>query len=324
MMKITNLHLDETNRFIHDSVYKTSATKEFLSLVKNKQSDLFKGVSIKESLYLQKQAALIVYIHRRSRALMASIVEVLDGDDKDYAGMYRSIIDTVSVEVNRSLNLTSEQFNASRSRLVKMVSCTPNQGFSSVPKLRQTTSCDQYRLCPWCRYRKARQIFDAFLPYLTTSHQICVTHFDTLCDPENLSVLCEKKSYSKITKAINAGRDWICDYMITLPTHVRGGDGVYRLMLRTSLIAIVPAGQPLCAPEALAPKNLDDASIVSDGVVLRFPGSSDGLTDAFKRVVGYPKWMLFPTLTDKRLFDILTVLALGDRFRAEPHGFSAQ
>lgn len=318
-MKVTGLHLDGTNRPIHDAVYKPAGTREFKTRVDTPDCDLFRDVSMRSNTYLKKHAALIVFIHQRSRALMASIVEVLS-DDSGYGDIYRKLIDTVDVNVTSVPRLNNDLLSSCRKRLMDMVSCAPNQGFSSTSNL--AFSCDQYRLCPWCRYKKVRQIFDAFVPYLDPEHEVCVTHFMSPCDPTLLSINSSRTAYAKITKAIGAGRDWVCDYLITLPTHVRSLDGEYRLVWRTSLIAIVPEGQPLKAPEALAPKKIDGATMMSDGVVYRYPATTDGLRDAFKPIMGYPKWMLTSKLTDRLLADFLTVLCVGDQYRAEPHGFS--
>lgn len=317
-MKVTSLQLDGTNRPIHDAVYKPAGTREFETLVDAPGSDLFRQVDMGGGSYLKKHAALIVFIHQRSRALMASIVEVMDGDS-GYGNLYRKLIDTVSVNVTSSPELSDEQFSSCRRKLVNTVSCAPNQGFASFPKL--TLSCDQYRLCPWCRYKKARQIFDAFVPYLNSESEVCVTHFMSPCDPEALSINSSKAAYGKIMKAIGAERDWICDYPITLPAKVRSLDGEYRLVWRTSLIAIVPKGQPLAVPEALAPKKIDGATMISNGVVYRYSATTDGLRDAFIPIMRYPQWMLGSSLTDWLLADMLTVLCVGDQYRSEPHGF---
>ena len=317
-MKVNNLHLDGANRPIHDAVYKPAGTREFKALVNMQGCDLFRNVSVRGNPHIEQHAALIVFIHQRSRALMASIVELMD-DDPGYGNLYRELIDTVNIKVTSSPELSDELFSSRRKKLVSMVSCAPNQGFASFPKLE--LSCDQYRLCPWCRYKKARQIFEAFVPYLDPEHEVCVTHFMSPCDPMALSINSSNAASGKITKAIGAGRDWVCDYLITLPAKVRSLDGGYRLVWRTSLIAIVPKGQPLEVPEALAPKKIDGATMISNGVVYRYSATADGLRDAFIPIMRYPRWMLGSSLTDWLLADILTVLCVGDQYRAEPHGF---
>ena len=116
-MKVTNIILKEANRYIHDSVYKPSATQELRSLLGDPRNDLFKSVTIKNNPHLRERAAKIVYIGERSRALMASVVKVLDGDDERYADTYRQIIKTVDVNVNRYSELTREQRMECRSSI---------------------------------------------------------------------------------------------------------------------------------------------------------------------------------------------------------------
>ncbi len=317
-MKVLNINLDGTNRPIHDAVYWSAGTPEFKALVNTPGCDLFKYVSIRSNPHMKQRAALIVFIHQRSRALMASMVEVLS-DNHGYGNKYRELIDTVDVRVTSIPELNNDLLSSCRKRLMDMVSCAPNQGFASIPKLK--LSCDQYRLCPWCRYKRARHIFDAFVPYLDPEHEVCVTHFMSPCDLTRLSINSSNAAYDKITKEIGARRDWVCDYLIPLPAKVRSSDGEYRLVWRTSLIAIVPKGQPLAAPEALAPKKIDGATMISNGVVYRYSATTDGLRDAFIPIMRYPRWMLGSSLTDWLLADMLTVLCVGDQYRSEPHGF---
>jgi len=143
------------------------------------------------------------------------------------------------------------------------------------------------------------------------------------CKPETLDLNSSEEAYKKVAHSICDQRDWIGDYLITLPHQVfpsvlkDGETDAYRLTWRTSLIAVAKRLKP---PENLSPKVIPGATFMSDGVVYRYPAHTRGLRDAFSLVMGYPKWMMSTKLTNELLADILTVLLAGDRNRAVPHG----
>jgi hypothetical protein len=327
IMKVTGLILKDNNRYIHDSVYKPATTGECASLLTDDDSWPYKYVTMGlGNRYIAQGAARIAFIHYRTRAMLAAVINLLS-DEPPYDNRQVKFLRDIEVTARRPGNLT----NALRGRclylLFHMFACTPNQGFGNNLNVRDITkSCDQYRLCPWCRYKKAHQLFNSILPLLAEDREVCVTHFMSPCKSVDIDLNSSEEAYEKVTRSIRDQRDWIGDYLITLPYHAfptaskDGEPDLYRLVWRTSLIAVAKRDAWLKPPENLSPKKIDGATFLSDGVVYRYPAHIEGLRDAFSLVMGYPKWMMSTKLTDELLADILTVLLAGDRNRAVPHG----
>lgn len=328
-MRVAGITLKANNRHIIDSVYRPAGTAEFGKLFDDPTSWVHASVTMsRQSDYLYRTAALIGYIHYRTRALIASIVNLLS-DNTIYDEERVASLPSVEVTASRPDALTDEMRHRCVYLLNNMYSCTPNQGFWTAGTQQRAMSCDQYRLCPWCRYRKSLEMFNA-LSFLFPSEgaearDICVTHFMSICDPMALDLNSPAQAYQKVARSIADNRDWLGDYVVTLPRQVRtdvyGDDAArYEMVWRTSLIAITEHGFDLPLPEALSPMKIEGAHFISDGVVYRYPAEPAGLRDAFKTVMGYPKFMLSSELTDELLGIILTVLSAGDRNRAVPHG----
>lgn len=317
-MNVRSLIFARNNRHVHEAVYRPASTRECDSLVKDPDSWPYRHITMSlGNPYMAQSAARIVFIHYRKQALLAAMVNLFD-DKPMFAPAQVELLDAVEVSATLPKALTDKQRNACRTLLLNMYYCAPNQGFSS--DWGRDLSCDQYRLCPWCRYRKALQLFDTLSALLKKDREVCVTHFLSPCKPDQLDLNSSEAAYERVARSVRDQRDWIGDYLITLPGQVRSLDGQYRLVWRTSLIAVVPKGRVMQVPESMAPKQVKDANFMSDGVVYRYPADSKGLSMAFAPVLGYPKWMLSAKLTDELLNIILTVLLAGDRNRAVPHG----
>jgi hypothetical protein len=271
--------------------------------------------------FIAQSAARIVFLHQRKQALLAAMINLL-GDEPMFGVPQVDLLGEVEVSAVRPELLTDRQRQLCRALLLNMFYCAPNQGFiSDWPR---DLSCVQYRLCPWCRYKKTHLLFNTLSSFLGDDREVCVTHFMSPCKPAKLDLNSPEAAYEKVARSIRDQRDWICDYLITLPVQIRGNDGVYRLVWRTSLIAIAPKGQILSVPESLAPKNIEGSTFMSDGVVYHYPADLKGLGNAFTSVTGYPKWMQSQHLTDDLLTNVLTVLLAGDRNRAVAHGIPSE
>lgn len=328
IMKVTGLIFKDNNRYIHDSVYKPAETGECASLLTDDSSWPYSYVAMSHgNRYVAQCAARIVFIHYRTRALLAAVINLL-GDEPHFDNRQVKFLRDIEVTAERPSDLTDELRGRCLGLLFDLFYCTPNQGFGNNLKLGKaaTKSCDQYRLCPWCRYRKAHQLFNSILPLLAEDREVCVTHFMSPCKSADLDLNSSEEAYEKVTRSIRDQRDWFGDYLITLPYHAfptaskDGEPDMYRLVWRTSLIAVAKRDDWLKPPENLSPKAISDSTFLSDGVVYRYPAHLEGLRDAFSLVMGYPKWMMSTKLTDELLADILTVLLAGDRNRAVPHG----
>jgi hypothetical protein len=328
-MKVAGIILRESNRFIHDVVYNPASTHECFSLTQDFSSWPYEYVAMSlGNHHLAQSAARIIFLHQRTQALLASVINLLS-DELVYGqgGKLGKVmrLEEIDVQAVRPSNLTEAQRYYCLATLFDIFYCTPNQGFATDPKNDHPKSCRQYRLCPWCRYMKVHQMFDTFLPLLDKDREICVTHFMSPCKSEDFGLNSTEESYEKVARSIRDQRDWIGDYLITLPCHVfplaLGESDGYRLVWRTSLIAVTNRDQWMKPPENLSPKKINGSTFLSDGVVYRYPAHKEGLRDAFSLVTGYPKWMTSKTLTNELLADILTVLLAGDRNRAVPHGF---
>ena len=328
IMKVTGLIFEANNRYIHDSVYRPAVTEECASLLTDYDSWPYKYVTMSlGNRHIAQGAARIAFIHYRTRALLAAVINLLS-DEPHFRSRDVKFLRDVEVTAERPENLTNDLRGRCLYLLFHMFSCTPNQGFGNNlhSGKANTKSCDQYRLCPWCRYKKAHQLFKSLLPLLAEDREVCVTHFMSPCKSADLDLNSSEEAYKKVARSICDRRDWIGDYLITLPHQVfpavlkDGETDAYRLTWRTSLIAVAKKNEWLKPPENLSPKAIPGATFMSDGVVYRYPAHTRGLRDAFSLVMGYPKWMMSTKLTSELLADILTVLLAGDRNRAVPHG----
>lgn len=318
-MNVRHLIFINNNRFIHDAVYKPAETKEFFQVLDDPLNWLYPHIAMgHHNSYMSRCAARIVYIGLRSRALMAALANFLL-DRPFYSEGLIEQYSAVNARADFREQLTSQQLSNCAYLLHNMIYCTPNQGFvNSSPG--DAKSCDQYRLCPWCRYRKARQLFNALAALLGPGRNICVTHFMVSCRSNKFDLNSPRVAYEKVARSIRDQRDWFGDYLITLPQRIRASDKTWHLVWRTSLIAVTEEDKLLPLPESLAPKHIKGANFLSDGIVYCFPAEPEGLRDAFSLVMGYPKWMLTTDLANDLCRDILTVLLAGDRNRAVPHG----
>jgi hypothetical protein len=318
-MNVTGLILKDANRFIHEAVYRPAATRECRELVEDFGSPLYDRVAIKSSRpHVLQSAARIVFIHERTQALSAAAINLLS--DEPWFGGRRPVPHGLAqIDVRAQKPAMSAELQSCRAGLFDIHYCTPNQGFFTDSGREKPKSCKQYRLCPWCRYKKTREIFESLLPLLDPERRVCVTHYFSPCCPEALDLNTSLKAGEKVCRSIRDARSWPADYVITLPHHVRSADR-YRLVWRTSLIAVVNKDELFTPLDDLAPKKIRDATFLSDGVVYRHAATSKGLSQALARVTAYPRWMLSKSLSDELLADLLTVLLAGDRNRAVAHG----
>lgn len=157
------------------------------------------GVAMsRKNYHLYRNAALIAYIHRRTQALAASVVNLLSDEPVHYNEWFQSL-PPVKVTASRPAGLTKEERGRCVKPLNDMLYCTPNRGFGNTLKLakREMKSCDQYRLCPWCRYEKTLDLFDDLSELLQDDREVCVTHFMSICDPMSRELSSPKSAYAE-------------------------------------------------------------------------------------------------------------------------------
>ena len=118
-------------------------------------------------------------------------------------------------------------------------------------------------------------MFNSILPLLAADREVCVTHFMSPCKSADLDLNSSEEAFKKVAHSICDQRDWFGDYLITLPYHAfplaskDGEPDMYRLVWRTSLIAVTKRDDWLKPPEHLSPKAISDSTFLSDGVVYR-------------------------------------------------------
>lgn len=343
-LKITGVIHKHDNRYIHDSVFAPAgALPEFQNLLKLNTSWLIGMLDYDlNDDRMTKFGAQAAFIYRKSNANIRAIHNLLaQGKDRLLPDLFPDEqVDLTACQLPSTLS--DKDRKALRRLLAKMFYCTPNQGVGNnieentravVGKngakavLRSTQrSCDQYRLCPWCRYRKALHIFNALKPRLYENCDLGVTHFFNPCNSKQLDVNRSPEAYEALHRAWDekAGREG--DYFITLPRRVQtsswqdGEPDRYNLVWRTSIIALIDKKQStLLGPDSVIPKKTN-CTFMSDGIWHLYPTTKKGLGEAFKTIMDYPIDMLAINHDADFVLDVLTVLAAGDRDRTAGHG----
>lgn len=343
-LKITGVVHNGNNRYIHASVFApASRLSEFQSLLNLNTSWLIGMLDYDlRDPRMREFGARAAFIYRKSKANIRALHTLLaKGKDRLLPDLFPDEqVDLPAYSLPG--DLSDETRKSLRKLLAKMFYCTPNQGVGN--NIEENTravvgkngakaalrsnqrSCDQYRLCPWCRYREALRIFNALEARRYKYCEFGVTHFLNPCNSEQLDVNRNQRAYEALVRAWDEKADREGDYFITLPRRVqtsRWQDGEpdrYNLVWRTSIIALFPQKQlELLGPDSVIPKKTN-STFMSDGIWHLYPTTKKGLGEAFKTIMDYPIDMLVLKHDAGFVLDVLTVLAAGDRDRAAGHG----
>jgi hypothetical protein len=314
------------NRYIHESVYgHVSNLAPFKNELNNKENWIHDMLDYAYEERMAEFGARVAYISRQYRANISSLYNKLKAPN-DALLIPRPFIDD-EVALNLPANIPNEVRAQSMERLKRMFHCTPNQGVGN--NLTKQYSCNQYRLCPWCRYEKVHHIYTKLFATMKDDMHIHVTQFSTPCDRQNYDVNSDAELYAKAIKSACKGknRGWKTDFVITLPCRVktascdRSKDNKYNMVWQTTIIALADIGAKLQHPEEAFPKTKNfETRFMSDGLWHQFPPTKAGLCDAFKKFAEYPLWMLSRHHDPHFVADVLTTLQAGDRDRAVGHG----
>lgn len=317
------IYTDE-NRYVHSAVYGvTESIPEFMELSKDRRSWVAQRVRRYDPEDdLSRAAARVSYIYTRVTNNWLAAIRLLSGTevpeiDSDYLLRLNDV-----VIPHEAPELTGEQLERCLSGLYNLLHCTPNQGVGISPQ--RTGNCDLYRMCPWCRYKKTRELFLTLLPYLSSSKKLAVTSFMTPMEGMSSEYFANSDAHSVIGEAIQKNRDWICDILITLPYRVYLNDGDSEMFWRTSLVAVAEEDKAVPSIEDLSPSSIPGARMISDGTVCFYKPTLAGLSAALRPVMGYPGWPLRHEHNRQFLCDLARTLIPRDVFRMATHGIRAR
>jgi hypothetical protein len=207
--------------------------------------------------------------------------------------------------------------------LYEMKRCAPDGVFTDIP---HPVYCRNYRVCPWCRYRKALDVLKHLGSNLKKTEIIAVAKIHSSL-PESKDGVA---GYDRVIRATCKERNkWIGDYVITLPTwpQDRGyinkfpGKHLYSGIWETTIIAYAKKDTPLVLPEdAVTPKarQKDNMNFSTPGDwVVWEDTTKETLTQALKYAMGYPLYMVSKQMAAA---DMNLILARKNTMRAVGHG----
>ena len=215
--------------------------------------------------------------------------------------------------------LNPAHFNA----LHEMKRCAPDGVFTDIPN---PIHCRLYRVCPWCRYRKALEILEHLGSKLKRNQPIAIAKILSPLEESHDGVA----GYDRVIQATCKERNhFLGDYVITLPSWLQNRDHInqapgnylYSGMWETSIIAYAKKGSPLVLPEeAVTAKAREKAGMnfhTPGGWVVWESGTKEALSEALKYAMAYPLYLLSKQMEAE---DINRILSRGNTMRAVGHG----
>lgn len=317
-MLFTGPILKDENRYVHTAVYGVAGNiYEFKDLSMKPGS--WVGSRVRDydpGNDMCLKTARVSYIYTRVTNNWLAAIRALSGKDVPEIDYLLRLDDVVIPPVVPEL--TEEQKDCCLKSLYSLLHCTPNQGVGISPA--RQGNCDLYRLCPFCRYRKTRELFLAFKPYLSEGKKLAVTSFLTPMEELHPEYPVIGDAHSVIGKAIRSKRDWICDVLITQPYRIFHDEGKPEMFWKSYLVAVVEEDAALPVIEDLCPGSIAGAEMLSDGVVREYEPTLAGLSNALRAVMGYPGWLLRHEHDNRFLYDLARVLIPFNVFKMATHG----
>lgn len=308
------------NRYVHTAVYGVVENiPEFQELSKNPRCWVGNRVrNYDPNNDLSRAAARISYIYTRVTNNWLAAIKALSGSEVPVDRIeYLLRLDDVVIP-SEIPKLTEEQMRRCLKGLYNLLHCTPNQGVGISPV--REGNCDLYRLCPFCRYKKTRELFLAFEPHLSEGRELAVTSFLTPMDELHPGYPVSSDVHSVIGKAIRSKREWICDVFITQPFRKYFVDSEPEMFWKSSLVAVKEEGAELSSIEDLCPNEIKGAEMISEGVSRGYNPTLAGLSTALRPVMGYPGWLLRHEHDKRFMYDLSRILIPTNVFKMAFHG----